>query len=136
MPLKVKRVILYLDKSKFCSCSIHSNLYNWVVHISTKLYKECLLKVFVCLCVVVSNTYCVVFLFCFFFILLPVSLDCPFVIASSIFSKVYSITCMGYSWYIICSSGHIISHSWIRKARVIYIRSHGMWLYIPCVTPK
>jgi len=41
---------------------------------------------------VVSNTYCVVFFVSFFFVLsmLPVSLDCPFVIAPSVFSNVYS----------------------------------------------
>jgi hypothetical protein len=39
--------------------------------------------------IVVSNTYCVVFLFCFSSSMLPVSLDCPFVIAPSIFSNVY-----------------------------------------------
>ena len=36
--------------------------------------------------IVVSNTFCVVFLFC---VLLPVSLDCPFLIARSVFSNVY-----------------------------------------------
>ena len=41
---------------------------------------------FVCLRIVVSNT-CVVLLF--FFFLLPVSLDCPFLIAPSVFSNVY-----------------------------------------------
>ena len=47
-----------------------------------------------CLRIVLSNTYCVVFLFCFSspsvpYPMLPVSLDCPFLIALSIFSKVY-----------------------------------------------
>jgi len=41
---------------------------------------------FFCLRIAVSNTYCVVFLFC---VLLPVSLDCPFLIARSVFSNVY-----------------------------------------------
>jgi len=46
---------------------------------------------FVCVClrIVVSNTYCVVFLFCFSSSMLPVSLDCPFLIAPSVFSNVY-----------------------------------------------
>jgi len=36
----------------------------------------------VCLCIVVSNTYCVVFCLSYFVLrMLPVSLDCPFVIA-------------------------------------------------------
>jgi len=37
---------------------------------------------------VVSNTYCVVFVL-FVLVLLPVSLDCPFLIAPSVFSNVY-----------------------------------------------
>jgi hypothetical protein len=38
---------------------------------------------------VVSNTYCVVFLFCFSSSLISVSLDCPFLIAPSVCSNVY-----------------------------------------------
>jgi hypothetical protein len=38
---------------------------------------------------VVSNTYCVVSLFCFSLSMLPVSLDCPFLIVPSVFSTVY-----------------------------------------------
>jgi hypothetical protein len=46
----------------------------------------------VCLRIMVSNTYCVVF--CFFFlrliyIMLPISLHCPFLNALSVFSRVY-----------------------------------------------
>ena len=55
---------------------------------------------FICVClrIVVSNTYCVVFLVLFVFVLcieypmLPVSLDCPFLIASPVFSKVYLLS--------------------------------------------
>jgi len=45
----------------------------------------------VCLCIVVSNTYCVVFLFLLrvVYLILPVSLDCPLLIALSVFSNVY-----------------------------------------------
>ena len=48
----------------------------------------------VCLCIVVSNTCCVVFWFCFVcfrlvYPILLVSLDCPFLNALSIFSNVY-----------------------------------------------
>ena len=43
-----------------------------------------------CLCKVVSNTYCVVFLFCLFsYLTLSVFLDCTFLIAPSVFSNVY-----------------------------------------------
>ena len=46
---------------------------------------------FVCLHIMVSNTYCVVFLFCLssscvpYICMLPVSLDCPFLIVVSVF---------------------------------------------------
>ena len=43
----------------------------------------------VCLRIVVSKTYCVVFLFCFSSSMLPVFLDCLFWIAPSVFSHVY-----------------------------------------------
>ena len=42
----------------------------------------------VCWRIVVSNTYCVV-VFCLVYPMLPVSLDCPFLIAPSVFSNVY-----------------------------------------------
>jgi hypothetical protein len=46
--------------------------------------------IFVCLCIVVSNTYGVV-CFCLrlVYLMLPVSLHCPFLIAPSVFSNVY-----------------------------------------------
>ena len=53
----------------------------------------------VCLLVVVSNTLCVVFLFCFSSSCVPyvaISLDCPFLIALSVFSSetfIYNIKC-------------------------------------------
>ena len=49
----------------------------------------------VCWCVAVSNTCCVlcfavfVFALCFVYPMLPVSLDCPFLIAPSVFSNIY-----------------------------------------------
>ena len=51
------------------------------------------------LCIVVSNIYCVVFLFCFIrhvYPMLPVPLDRPFLIAPSIYSNVYLVhkTCI------------------------------------------
>ena len=39
----------------------------------------------VCLHIVVSNTYCAVFLFCFSSSMLPVYPDCQFLIAPSVF---------------------------------------------------
>ena len=53
----------------------------------------------VCLRIVVSNTHCVVFCFvCLRFVypMLPISLDCPFLIASSIFSNVSAIKGIEY----------------------------------------
>jgi hypothetical protein len=50
--------------------------------------------VLICVCTVVSNKYCVVFCFVFLRLvcpMLPISLDCPFLIASSVLSKVYSL---------------------------------------------
>ena len=43
----------------------------------------------VCLCIVVSNTYCVVFLFVVCTLMLTVSLDCPFLTAPWVFFNVY-----------------------------------------------
>ena len=71
---------------------------------SVRLYFGCLSEgscliyvIFVCLRIVVSNTYCVVLLFCLSFSygpyiyerMLPVSLDCPFLNGHSVFSNVY-----------------------------------------------
>jgi hypothetical protein len=55
---------------------------------SCRIYVIC-----VCLRIVVSNTYCVVY-FCFVCLrpvypMLPVSLDCQFFIAPSVFSNIY-----------------------------------------------
>ena len=43
----------------------------------------------VCLRIVVSNTYCAVFLFCLASFMFPVSLDFPCLIVTSVFSNVY-----------------------------------------------
>ena len=72
---------------KRCSCRLYVQL---CVRCSRLIYVIC-----VCLCIVVSNTYCVVFFNLFVFVLclvypmLPVSLDCIFLIAPSVFSNVY-----------------------------------------------
>ena len=65
-------------------------------HINDMQHQEgsCLIYV-ICVCfrIVVSNTYCVVFLFClsssWVLLYVPVSLCCLFLIASSVFSKIY-----------------------------------------------
>ena len=44
---------------------------------------------YLCLRTVVSNAYCVAFLFCFSSSMLTVSLDCTFLNALSVFSNVY-----------------------------------------------
>ena len=69
----------------------------WFVFTFSCLYEgSCLIYVIcVYLRIVVANTYCVVFLFCLYFVLclvyamLPVSLDCPFLITPSVFSDIY-----------------------------------------------
>ena len=75
--------------SSVLSCPLrfpHENDVRFVFTSSCLYESACLLYVIcVCLRIVVSNTYCVVFLFC----MLPVSLDCPFLIARSVFSNVY-----------------------------------------------
>jgi len=46
----------------------------------------------------VSNTYCVVVLFCFLrlvYPMLPFSLDCPFFIAPSVVSLTFIFSCLG-----------------------------------------
>jgi len=43
----------------------------------------------VCLHIVVSNTYCVMFLLCLVYPMLLVSLDCHFLIAPAVFSNIY-----------------------------------------------
>ena len=68
---------------------------------SSCLYEAAYLIYVICVClrVVVSNTYCVVFLSCFssscvhYICMLPVSLDCPCLIVPSVFSNVY-LDCM------------------------------------------
>jgi hypothetical protein len=56
--------------------------------------------VIICDCIVMSNTYCVMFFVWFVFVLclvcpmLPISLDCPFLIAPLVFFNVYLIICM------------------------------------------
>jgi hypothetical protein len=53
---------------------------------------SCLVNVIcVCLGIVVSNIYCVVFVLCLVCPMLPVSLDCPFLIAPLVFSNIYSL---------------------------------------------
>ena len=57
------------------------------VYFGKRVYVIC-----VCLRIVVFNTYCVCFCFCFLHLvypMLPVSLDCPFCIALSVFSNGY-----------------------------------------------
>ena len=66
-------------------CSVRLCL-QWFVGVSCLLYVIC-----VCLRIVVSRAYCVVFLSCFSSsCMLPVSMDCPCSISPSVFSNVYS----------------------------------------------
>jgi hypothetical protein len=72
---------------------LHENDVRFVFISSCFIYVIC-----ACCRKVLSNTYCVLFLFCFssscillYNILLPVFLDCSFLIVTSVFSNVYSI---------------------------------------------
>jgi len=47
-----------------------------------------MMTLFVCFCVVVSSTYCIMF---FFVVCAIFSLDCPFLIAPSVFSNIYYV---------------------------------------------
>jgi hypothetical protein len=68
----------------------HKNNVCFVFTSSSLLEGSCLIYViYVYLHIVVSNTYCVVVLFCLSSSMLPVSVDCPFLIAPSEFSNVY-----------------------------------------------
>jgi hypothetical protein len=68
--------------------------------VSQLTFARLVYNVCVCLRIVMSNTYCAVFLFCFpssCFPMLLISLDCPFLIAPSVFSNVYlpvSLDCL------------------------------------------
>ena len=74
--------------------------------------KQCYLQLFVesscliyviciCLRIVLSKTYCVLFLVCFSSCCVPVSvsLDCPFLIVPSVFSNAYLVS-EHFHWYI------------------------------------
>ena len=92
------RVLMSVTISAYKLCSVRFSLQLFV-------WGSCLIYVIcVCLCIVVSNTYCVVF--CIFrrlvYPMLPVSLNYPFLILSSVFSKVYLLDSMHTSPIIRC----------------------------------
>jgi hypothetical protein len=65
--------------------------------------------------ILVSNTYCIVFLFCFssscwHCVASFSSLDCPFLIAPSVFFNVYLIQCLNYWMRYFCNNN--ISTHW------------------------
>ena len=65
---------------------------------------SCLIYVIcVCLCIVMSNTYCVVFCFSPSYVpMLPVSLDWPFLILPSVLSNVYILTFIHCVFCFVC----------------------------------
>jgi hypothetical protein len=96
--LFVEELMSYLG----CSVRLYPQLFvgglmsylGWSVRLYPQLFVGGLMSYvfFVCLHIVLSTTYCVVFLFCFLRLvcpMLPVSLDCPFLIAPSVLSNVY-----------------------------------------------
>ena len=73
------RVVMSVTISALKRCSVRLYLQLFVGGFMSYLQKHVLICV--CLRIVVSNTYCVVFLFVFICLvhpMLPVSLDCPF----------------------------------------------------------
>ena len=101
-----------------------------------------LFMLFVCVCVrwcpthiteVVSNTYCVEFLFVLFFLrfvypVLPVSLDCPFLIAPSVFYNIYWHTT--YLLYILIPSPFpsVLNNLWNFRSDDFKLSKSSFWL--------
>ena len=87
------------DRSRYLSWQVISDSYSLVFVQKTKYIFIASFIYAICdyLCMVVSNTYCVVFfvlfvfVLCFMYPISPVSLDCPFLIAPSVFSNVFLI---------------------------------------------
>jgi hypothetical protein len=77
--------LLINDKNRYLICSVRLYLELFVGG-SCVIYVIC-----VYLCIVVSNTYCVVFLFCFYSSCVPHVASFSFLIASSVFSNVYLV---------------------------------------------
>ena len=86
---------------------------------------SCLIYV-ICVCfrIVVSNTYCVVFLFClsssWVLLYVPVSLGCLFLIASSVFSKIY----LNYTMNETKQKNMSRRKSWKSRCNFIYLDGH------------
>jgi hypothetical protein len=100
---------IYWMNDTQCTCVKHTYLYNMPsrsIVTQTIDIREgwCLIYVtYVCLRIVVSNTYCVDFCFVFLRLVYPmltVSLDCPFLIVPSIFSSLFIYLCLHYFFYI------------------------------------
>jgi hypothetical protein len=76
-------VVMSVTISPWKQCSVRLYLQLFVGGL---IYLIC-----VCLCIIVSNTYCFCFVFlCLMYPMMLVSLDCPFLIAPSVFANVYS----------------------------------------------
>ena len=86
---------LCLPLKHFFVIKLNQHIYiSWIWGLMLLFYLYVCSVICVCLRIVLSSTYCVVFLFGFLrlvYPLLPVSLDCPFFIAPSVFSNVYFI---------------------------------------------
>ena len=80
---------LFPTQPLFSLHHVHSDIIDILNSRCGRTYPE---QLCVCLRIVVSNTYFVVFLFCLSLSMLPVFLDYPILIAPSVFSNVYLLT--------------------------------------------
>ena len=122
-----------------CTCVKHTYLYNMPsrsIVTQTIDIREgwCLIYVtYVCLRIVVSNTYYVDFCFVFLRLVYPmltVSLDCPFLIVPSIFSSLFIYICLHYFFlYMYFSDSKIIVQIIDYNSYLHIIHSRKVWKY-------
>jgi hypothetical protein len=108
------RLICTNDKIKWCYAYhvFHEFLFAFMysVVLIKNIYFLCFLSYIICacLCIVMSYTHCVVYFFivlfvfvlCLVYLMLPVSLDCPLLIAPSVFSNVYILYVTVWIYYV------------------------------------
>ena len=94
---------------------------------------------FLLLRIVVSNTYCVMFLFCFSSSMLPVSVDCLFVIAPSVFCNVYSVRLQSFfrtltihQKYVLEFFQNILCEQFCRSRILLVFGYFKIWLLSEC----
>jgi hypothetical protein len=113
----------FIGRLNICSVIVESG--SWFIYVIS-----------VCLRIVVSNTYCVVFYLvfcCLVHPMLPVFLDCPFLIAPSVFSNVYFT-----SYISLNNHHHIIYRILVQSVSLISYKfgnsllSELIWILLEC----